>query len=338
MPLKVISIKYQNGIDKQIAEKEILNELLDDFVFEESNNPDFIIFGPYGADIPQPGPYVRIGYFCENIKPDLAICEWAFGIPTEKKINNPRYKRIQWHNLNPVDLVKRDTDAEKIYASKNKFCNFFYSNPVTYRENFFKQLSNYKKIDAPGKRMNNMSSIDDLFSGDKWEIKRQFLSPYKFTIAFENYVYPGYQTEKLYDAMRVNSIPIYCGDPDIGKIFNTKAFINVADYIKTDNATSNWLENTSQSDFIDILPQYYHNPFHRFKRKLKSIGRSMKMKMQFSDLDFKPVIDRIIELDQDKNKYLEMINEPWFIDNKPPGDASSKQRWVEIFNSANTCK
>jgi len=41
--------------------------------------------------------------------------------------------------------------------------------------------------------MNNMPSVDSIYKGDKWEVKHQFLSPYKFTIAFENYVYPGYQ-------------------------------------------------------------------------------------------------------------------------------------------------
>ena len=59
--------------------------------------------------------------------------------------------------------------------------------------------------------------------------------------------------------MTVNSIPIYWGNPEIEKEFNTKSFINVYDF-----------------DSID------------------------------------DVINNIIELDKDDNKYLELLNQPWF--------------------------
>ncbi|HEY2582763.1 MAG TPA: glycosyltransferase family 10 [Mucilaginibacter sp.] len=337
MSKQLIKLRFQNGLSFETFKKEVFDVagLNNDYIFEESSNPDFIIFGPYGNDTPAKGDYTRIGYFCENIKPDLSICEWAFGVPLEQDVKHPKYKRIQWHGLDPQNLVKgTDFNAEKILASKTKFCNFLYSHKVHYREEFVEQLTKYKKVDAPGKSMNNMNSIDSLFKGDIWERKKQFLSPYKFTIAFENYVYPGYQTEKLYDAMQVNSIPIYCGDPFIGNIFNTSSFVNVPDYIKINNSVLvRRLEQNSQLDFIDILPQFYHNPVHRIKRKLKDIGKHAKMKLQFLKFDFKPLIDRIIELDEDDNKYLEVLRQPWFIENKEPLNVSLKNRWIEIFQS-----
>jgi len=331
-----IKIRFQNGLTLEGFKRDVfdIDHLTDIYSFEESADPDFIIFGPYGNDIPQKGNYVRIGYYCENIKPDLSICEWAFGVPREEDVKHPNYKRIQWHGLNPRLLIKpADYDPEKILASKTKFCNFLYSHKVAYREAFFSQLSQYKKVDAPGLSMNNMPAIEDLYKGDKWEIKRQFLSSYKFTIAFENNIYPGYQTEKLYDAMLCNSIPIYCGDPCIAEVFNTKAFINTADYIDTNNNFIKWLERHTQSNFIDIRPQYYHNPVQRIKRKLKAIGRSIKTNLQFGNLDFRPLIDRIVELDQDNNKYLEVLQQPWFNNNAAPENTSSKKRWIEIFST-----
>ncbi|MGZ3811158.1 MAG: glycosyltransferase family 10 domain-containing protein [Mucilaginibacter sp.] len=331
---RIIKIKFQNGINKGIALREILNELRDEIIFEESDQPDFILFGPYGNDIPAPGSYTRIGYFCENIKPDLSICDWAFGVPPEDVINDNRYKRIQWHGMDPQSLVKADDyNAAEIAGKKKHFCNFLYSTNVPYREEFFRQLSKYKKVDAPGGSMNNMKSIDDLYKGDVWDRKRQFLSEYKFTIAFENYVYPGYQTEKLYDAMHVNSMPIYCGDPFIGTIFNTKSFINAPEHIKTgDSGMVKWLEKYSQADFKDIRPTFYNNPAQRIKRKLKIIGRQLKMRQQFQKLDFSPLIDRIIELDNDESKYIEVLAQPWFIGNEPPLNVSLKSRWMEIFD------
>lgn len=330
---KPVKIKFQNGITYAIAVNEILNELTGEFDFIESDDPDFILFGPYGIEIPEPGPYMRIGYYCENIIPDLDICDWAFGIPPESQINNPKYKRIQWHNLNPGDLIKKDWDIEKIYASKTKFCNFIYSHHVKYREDFFRQLSKYKKIDAPGKSMNNMPPIDSLYTGDKWEVKRQFLSPYKFTIAFENYVYPGYQTEKLYDAMLSKSLPVYCGDPNIGEIFNTQSFLNTPDFIDTRRTKLvNFLEKRSQLNFSDILPQYRKSPKDRVQRKLKAIGRETKMKLQFNKLDFSDLVDKVIELDKSPEKYMAYLKEPWFNNNTPPENGSLKSRWQQIFN------
>lgn len=332
---QIIKINFQNGITKAIAESDILNELAPDFIFEESSDPDFILFGPYGNDVPQPGNYTRIGYFCENIIPDLSVCEWAFGVMPEDKIGSLKYRRIQWHGLDPQKLVKpADYDAGKITRQKKHFCNFLYSHLVPYREEFFKQLSKYKKVDAPGRSMNNMPAIDNRYPGDKWQSKRNFLSEYKFTIAFENYVYPGYQTEKLYDAMQADSVPIYCGDPLIGRIFNTDSFINAPDHVKISNSgIVNWLEKKSQPDFKDIRPMFYKSPYYRLKRKTKAVGKELKMKWQFGGLDFSRLIERIIELDQDDSKYIAMLKQPWFLDNTPPRGASLKDHWIRIFTN-----
>lgn len=331
---KKIYIKCQNGINLQTAKKEIFSELLNEFEFIHSEKPDFILFGPYGNDLPPKGDYTRIGYFCENIIPDLSICEWAFGIPEEKEIGDTRYKRIQWHGLDPQLLIKSDNeDLTKLIKSKTKFCNFLYSNPVNYRESFFKQLSTYKHIDAPGKSMNNMAPIDEMYKGDVWERKRQFLTPYKFTIAFENYMYPGYQTEKLYDTMQTGSIPIYLGDPNIGEIFNTKSFINASEYLNfKDSRIISFLEKKAQQNFVDIRPQFYKSLPIRLRRKVKSWGRQLKMTLQTNQLDFSPLIDRIIEIDNDPDLYLTYLIEPWFKNNRVPEDTTNHKRWLKIFN------
>ena len=41
-----------------------------------------------------------------------------------------------------------------------------------------------------------------------------------FTIAFKNDSYPGYTTEKIYEPMYVNSLPIYSGNPLVYRDFN----------------------------------------------------------------------------------------------------------------------
>ncbi|HVW96645.1 MAG TPA: glycosyltransferase family 10 [Mucilaginibacter sp.] len=329
-----IKIRFQNGLLFQTAINEILGELKREFEFIDSDNPDFIVFGPYGNDIPAKGSYTRIGYYCENIVPDLSICEWAFGIPREEQVSNDRYKRIQWHGLDEQTLVKpAGYDPEAIMSSKTKFCNFLYSHEVPYREAFFKQLSRYKKIDAPGRSMNNMPGMDQQFEGNKWQVKRQYLSEYKFTIAFENDIFPGYQTEKLYDAMQANSIPIYCGDPFIGEIFNTRSFINAWDYLPEQHGKLvSWLTRNGQMDFEDMRPSFLNNPRQRVKRKIKSYLRTWKTQLQFNKMDFSKLIEHIIEVDTNTDLYLQYLREPWFKNNQPPANASTAERWRQIFS------
>jgi hypothetical protein len=330
---KPIKIKFQNGLTFQYGVKEILSYVADQYEFIESDEPDFIIFGPYGNDLPEKSDrYTRIGYFCENLVPDFSICEWAFGMPREEDVQNPKYKKIQWHNLDPNDLLKTNVDVDHIINSKTKFCNFLYSHKVPYREAFFKALSKYKKVDAPGKSMNNMPSIDSMYSGDIWDRKRQFLRPYKFTISFENNSYPGYQTEKLYDAMLEWSIPIYCGDPCIHELFNTKSFINAFDLLDPNYGSFiRFLERHSQMNFVDFRPGVYNSIPQHIVRKLKTIGRDLKMKMEFNGLNYKKLVDRIVEIDENKDLYRDMLLQPWFNDNKIPAHTSAVGRWTEIF-------
>lgn len=332
---KQIRIKFQNGLTFKSFIEEVfeVNGVTDRFEFIDSKNPEYVIFGPYGNDIPPKGDYVRIGYYCENITPDLSICEWAFGIPLESEINHPKYSKIQWHNVNPNKLVKNSSSIDEILNKKKKFCNFIYFNSIPYREEFFKQLSKYKKVDAPGKSMNNMIWPENRIGSSKWEVKRKFLENYKFTISFENYAYPGYQTEKLYDAMLSHSIPIYCGDIHVDDIFNSKSFINVPDYLNINYGQFvKSLEKISQPNFVDIRPAYFKTPINRISRKLKLMGRSYKMSHQYKKFDFSPVIDQIIKVDQDLDLYLEYMKEPWFKGNSIPENSLSTERWSKIFN------
>ncbi|BAZ01854.1 hypothetical protein NIES37_58610 [Tolypothrix tenuis PCC 7101] len=328
---KEIKIKFINGITYEAGIQEILNCVADKYSFVKTEKPDFIIFGPYGNDIPPKGEYIRIGYYCENMTPDMNLCDWAFGVPYEEEINNPRYMRIQWHGFDPNVLVKTNLDLDAQIAQKTKFCNFIYSNKVPLREQFYRALSKYKPVDAPGKSMNNMPGIDSTIQQtSKWKRKRDFLSQYKFTIAFENYSYPGYNTEKLLDPMVVNSLPIYWGNPYIGRHFNTNSFVNTHDYFKENRCPLlKFVELNSNADFKDMRPLTFIKPGDKIKRKFKSISREIKIKILYSSFD--EIIEKIIEIDRDDTLYAKYLSEPWFYQNKPPSNESVVNRWQEIF-------
>ena len=66
--------------------------------------------------------------------------------------------------------------------------------------------------------------------GQKCEDKLQTLSRYKFNLCFENCIYPGYITEKIFDCFFSGTIPIYYGAPDITDFIPKGCFIDFRDF------------------------------------------------------------------------------------------------------------
>src|SRR5262249_7283708 len=84
----------------------------------------------------------------------------------------------------------------------------------------------YKRVDAAGLCMNNMNGWR-VPEQPYWQVaKIKFLQRYKFTLAVENTLLPGYCTEKLVEPMYANSIPIYVGDPMLSQCFNPDSYID----------------------------------------------------------------------------------------------------------------
>ena len=200
------------------------------------------LFGKHKIILPK-GKFIRIFYGAEHTKPNMNECDWAFSSYFEEEINNPKYMRIPTSMLTDYQLrnfgvptINKMLNFKKIKKEKISFCNFIYSQDIPKRNNFFKQLSKYKKIDAPGRCMTNMTPIShnnprESRLSKNWVIdKLNFLKKYKFTIAFENNPISGWITEKLTHPMLVNSIPIYFGHEDVSKEFNIKSFINFNDF------------------------------------------------------------------------------------------------------------
>ncbi|HEY4196013.1 MAG TPA: hypothetical protein VGM63_10785, partial [Mucilaginibacter sp.] len=86
-------------------------------------------------------------------------------------------------------------------------------------------------------------------------------------------------------------------------------------------------------NFVDFRPAIYNRGPQRIKRKIKTMGRELKMKMEFNSLNYKKLVDRIVEIDENENLYKEMLLQPWFNNNRVPAESSAVDRWVEIFNN-----
>ena len=86
--------------------------------------------------------------------------------------------------------------------------------------------------------------------------KQEFISNYKFNIAFENSAVRGYTTEKIMDAMTANTLPIYWGNPWIGKDFNERSFINVNAFSSLEEAVQRIVElDTNDEQYLNIMKE-----------------------------------------------------------------------------------
>ena len=62
--------------------------------------------------------------------------------------------------------------------------------------------------------------------GLAFEEKLPVMSKYKFALCFENCVFPGYVTEKIFDCFLAGCIPVYYGAPDIEDFVPAGSFID----------------------------------------------------------------------------------------------------------------
>ena len=233
----------------------IYNILQKFYSIEISEEPDFLIYSIFGIKHLNYNNCVKIFYTGESVVPNFNECDYAIGY--DDISFDDRYIR---YNIFYKTILNRKPITKNLL--NRKFCNFIYSNAnigegATLRQEFFKQLSEYKHIDAPGKVCNNMSA-DNLAprDGDWYKSKIDFIGNYKFTIAFENCASNGYITEKLFQPLNANSIPIYWGAPDVAKDFNTKAFINCNDYKNFDEIIEKikYLDNNDEA-YLNILKE-----------------------------------------------------------------------------------
>lgn len=214
-------------------------------------NPDYLFYSCFGYDHFSFFNCIKIYYTGENLVPDFNICDYALGFHhlefEDRYLRFPFYLFSGWDNVQQLEK----NNPVSIDFARRKFCNFVYSNQKAadpFRLKFFEALSKYKKVDSGGRYKNNIGGpIDD---------KKQFIKEYKFTIAIENSAVSGYTTEKIFQPMIANSIPIYYGDPKVSTDFNVDSFVAIKNESAIDEAIEEIIYLDQHDDaYINKLSQ-----------------------------------------------------------------------------------
>jgi alpha(1,3/1,4) fucosyltransferase len=322
--IRINIARFWTGVTAEEIIGLILPDLAPYFEFEVSDSPQVVLYGPYTGEIPK-GRFTKVFIGCENVRPIMTECDWAFGVEHEHHVGHPRYMRLmRWGD--DSHLVRREKNWSEVLRSKRRFCIFLYSAEVRYREAFFRALSRYKHVDSPGRSMNNMPGIDPIPGQRDWQVKIDYLRQYKFVIAFENASRPGYNTEKLTHAIEADCVPIYWGDTEIERSFNVHRFIYAHDYLVKPRRIIPRLPYRPHSLASEAQPTF----LQRAARRINRTTNDMEQRV-WAWRGFGALIDRVIQVDRDDDLYLRYLREPILIGNKLPDRARWIARWRDIF-------
>jgi hypothetical protein len=233
------------------------NLLRERFDLRVCDRPDFLIYSNNGH-VHRHFNSVKIYYTHEPIPANFNECDFAF---TSFYVDDPRHMRLPWYAVlyeSPAALIQGADfpPPPKILAEKTKFCSYVVSGHSRRRNRnrleIFEKLSKYKRVDSGGRFMNNIGGpIGGGFPG-----KIDFMRNYKFHIAFENASLPGYTTEKLPQAIMARTLPIYWGNPLVGKDFNPQSFVDASDFPNLDALVERIIQlDQDDAQYMKILSQ-----------------------------------------------------------------------------------
>ena len=266
--IKVKILYYNKNILH--GEKHFILDILEKYYeLEFSDTPDYIFYNESSSDYLK-YDCIRIFYTGENVSPNFNLCDYATSFDyldfEDRHYRLPLYLITVFYNPDELKKVgedylsKQTVFTKEDLLKKTEFCSFVYSNYLANeeREIFFNKLNTYKKINSGGKYLNNV--------GGPVKNKLEFEMNHKFSIAFENSSRSGYTTEKLVGPLVANTIPIYFGNPKIGKEFNTRRFINCHEYKSFDDVIEKVKELDNNDElYLQMINESFTIPEYNFE-------------------------------------------------------------------------
>jgi hypothetical protein len=279
--------------------------LKDSFEFIESRtDPEYVLVGTnqtcyvrgedhinhrYLNDVPASA--IRIYLQHEAVGVDMTLFDYAVLFTDDMKLDDRVFfanffSSGYFHQLGNNIFERLDAgkpNAETLLTGKSVFCNFVYSHRgVLEREQIFHKLSEHRFVESYGKLLNNTNPEEKAGAASHYhhnwfeegiDLKRAS----KFSIAAENALHPMgyYVTEKIVTAMLANTIPVYWGNPNVGKLFNDRAFINCHDYESFDAVRERVAEiDGDDRQWCDMMSEPWMTP----DQYLEASGNQQRLK------------------------------------------------------------
>lgn len=252
--VKIKFIDYWSSFyDNEIEDCLIMRILRKYYNVEICDNADYVFFSTMGeSHWSVPDRCVKIYQTGENLVPDFNACDYAIGFEwmdyRDRYIRFPNYLFYNKEMLQKMEHKHELPEDWDLKKEKPDFCSFVVSNYRNPKRNeAFHKLCKYKKVDSGGRYLNNIGGkpVADKFA---------FESTHRFSLCFENGAHSGYTTEKLVQALAARTVPIYWGDPDVGRVFNKKAIIDAYSFENIESLVKHIKElEDDEQKYLQIL-------------------------------------------------------------------------------------
>ena len=148
-------------------------------------------------------------------------------------------------------VVHLQNEQQAAVKLKKKMVAWFVSNCKTAsaREKYVEELSEYVAVDIYGKCGNLTCSYNQ-----RDQCFDMLRTTYKFYLSFENAFCPDYVTEKLFNALRYDVVPIVMGGADYSKFAPPNSYINVIDF-QSPKHLADYLKLLNEND--DLYSHYF---------------------------------------------------------------------------------
>ncbi len=174
----------------------------------------------------------RLWFTGENVRPPAEGWDATFSFDSDALSGRNVYLPIWWEDFDPweperrlpserrgVDLSICDLlDEREPSQNRPGFACAFINNPTEMRTHAIRVLSRLGKVDVYGR-----------LTGMRVASKMAVAQNYKFMLCLENDLYPGYVTEKVFDAWAAGCVPLWWGSPGATPL-RREAVVNLADF------------------------------------------------------------------------------------------------------------
>ncbi len=204
----------------------------------------------------------RIWYTGENLRPPLLEdFDFYLSYDTNSFFQNNFYLPLghialghlnssEYSSAYSAEINESLYSGRKSNSKKSGICAFI-GNAHPVRIAAIEYLRQFYEVDVYGK-----------VSGKYVENRLTVSQRYKFTLCFENDLYPGYLTEKLIEAYRCGTIPLYWGSVQGNSELNRKSYLNLADF----DSFNSWRDSIDK--IIENFSSIYSEPLMHYRPDL----------------------------------------------------------------------
>lgn len=117
-----------------------------------------------------------------------------------------------------------------------------------------------------------LQPIQNNFKGEIWN-KLAVLKDYRFQLVFENTIQKNYLSEKFWDCILTDTVPVYFGCKNVDDYIEKDTFINLTSYIDNLDEISERIK-----EILDDAPNLYN----RYLPKIRNLKKSFKEDKTFN--------------------------------------------------------